>query len=143
MQVDPNQMINTNGYFQNMYPYPTYPQFPMQVMPQQPQRQDNFVWTTGKEGALVYPTAPGRTVIFRDDKAPYLYLKTTDNTGKTSDFQIYKKVEEEGTQPAMPTPEYVTKTDFESAFKRLEDAIANLQQRPFNKNNYQGKKGDR
>ena len=78
-----------------MYPQVQQPMYqPNQMQPQNQQMENSLVWVQGKEGATAYPQAPGRTVVFRDDQNPYIYIKTTDNTGKTSDFQTYMRIDD-------------------------------------------------
>ena len=64
--------------------YPTQPNiFPtnMNVGPTQPTQQQQiqnggFVSVRGEQEARVYPVAPGNSIMFKDETAPYVYTKT-------------------------------------------------------------------
>ena len=55
-------------------PYPAYPQ-PVQQAPMQIQN-GGFVSVRGEMEARNYPVAPGNSVTFKDETAPYVYTKT-------------------------------------------------------------------
>ena len=120
------------------------PQNPYGVMQpiQMPQPQNHpvtsenkFIWVQGKEGAKSYPTAPGVTLLFLDDQAPYIYKKVTDREGKTSEFKTYKLVEEvEG--EIDKGSQAVTQRDL---WQALDDLRAELEPRLYNPKYKRGK----
>ena len=59
-------------YYQN---YPYYPQ--QQAAPTNPPSQNvGFVSVRNIEEVKTYPVAPGNSVMFKDETAPYIYTKT-------------------------------------------------------------------
>ena len=117
-------------------PYPTGGLYPEQLMPitqqvpNQPQSDNHFVWVQGKEGAKAYPVAPEKTVLFLDDQNPYVYRKVTDKLGRTTEFKVFKLVEEpDEVTPKVDMP-FVTKDEFEKLHRELNElreSLANKQ----------------
>lgn len=62
--------VTYNPYQQYQQPVVNYPQI------QQPQQQGNFVRVSNETEARNYPVAPGNSVTFIDENAPYCYTKT-------------------------------------------------------------------
>lgn len=132
---------NPNIMQQPMYAQPQYMNTTPQVQ-QTPQFDNRFVYIQGKEAAKAYPVAPEKTVLFLDDQNPYIYRKTTDKLGRTTEFKVFRLEEE-----VEPIPEehsiYATKDDLNNLSKSIEELKAMLIDKPRNgyKQNYQGKKG--
>ena len=98
------------NYYQPMYPQiqPTYQQQPQMQAPQtqpvqqpvQPQIQNGgFVSVRSEQEARNYPIAPGNSVTFLDENAPYCYTKTMGFSQLDRPrFEKYRLVKEEETQ---------------------------------------------
>lgn len=131
-------------YFQNPYdPYGYYQpmQQPMQQQIQQPMQQPlqqpvqpqiqngGFVSVRSEEEARNYPVAPGTSVTFKDENAPFCYTKTKGFSQLEEPFfEKYKLVKVETStmpseSPVEPQPvqfdNYVLKDDFQ----RLMDTV--------------------
>lgn len=86
----------------NYYSYPyyqqQYQQMPQQTQPQlQPQIQNNgFISVPSEEVARNYPVAPGNSVTFKNENAPYVYTKTMGFSQlDRPSFEKYKLVKED------------------------------------------------
>lgn len=95
------------GYYnqyQPMFQPQMQPQMQAQIQPQQPQIQNGgFVSAPNEAYARNYPVAPGNSVSFKDESAPYVYSKTMGFS--QLDQPIFKKfrlVEEESEGVSMP-----------------------------------------
>lgn len=128
---------NTQGYQNQLYP--------QQMMQQNCQCDNRFMWIQGKEAAKAYPVAPDKTVFFLDDKESYAYLKKTDREGKTTEFKVYQLIEEkEGAQEEVkPTNNFITKDEFDAFSSNINTALDNLMakidgitNKPYNKQQY-------
>lgn len=96
-----------NSYFPVNYPYyqPVMNQ-PQNVQPmsqtqqvqqaQPPIQQNGFVRVQSENDARMYPVAPGNSVTFIDDNAPYCYVKTMDMSQlDRPKFEKYRLVKED------------------------------------------------
>ena len=119
--------------------YPQYQMQPQQVqqpqMVQQPQQQNRpagFVPVNNENEARMYPVAPGNSVTFIDENAPYCYVKTMGVSQLDRPrFEKYRLVKEEDVRPqeeSVEIPEYLTKdsldgikSDFNSVWKELNE----------------------
>ena len=123
-------MPYNNGFPMNYQ----YFQQPTQYQPQH-YSQGGFVRVRSENEARMYPVAPGNSVTFIDENAPYCYCKTVDMSQlDRPKFEKYRLVKEEDAPqpveaPQMPaeTPtvdlsNFVTKQDFD-AIKQDFDAI--------------------
>lgn len=94
-----------------MVTYPQYPMFqqPMPVYqtmpPQQPiQTQvsnsgSGIVHVQSEEEMKIYPVAPGNTIIFKNDNAPYIYTKSMDSSQLGQPiFEKFRLVKEDEAQ---------------------------------------------
>ncbi len=112
--------VYNNGYPIN-YPqfYPNQQQQMQQQMynpqmqaPQQTQQIQNggFIAVANEDIARNYPVAPGNSVTFKCENAPYIYTKTMGFSQlDTPIFEKYKLVREEDVKPVIPekqTPEF-------------------------------------
>lgn len=118
-------MAYNNGFpvtYPQMYYQPQYNPQPMQVMPQQPMtqqmqpqaatqpqlqlqqsyQQNGFVRVRDENEARMYPVAPGNSITFVNENAPYCYTKTV-NMGQLDRpiFEKYRLVREDD-GPAQP-----------------------------------------
>lgn len=75
-----------------------------------------FVRVQNENAARMYPVAPGSSVTFIDDNAPYCYVKTMGASQlETPTFVRYRLVREED-PPAQPVavPAYATRADIDA-----------------------------
>ena len=92
---------------------------PYQVGTQPQQIQNGGFIPTPSEGyARNYPVAPGNTVIFKDENAPYIYIKTKSlNPMEDPTFDKYRMEKEElNTMPAVADKQpasFVSQQEFE------------------------------
>lgn len=107
-----NGYVNPYNNYGNAYnPYQTYAAMPnQQTAPinNMPQSMNNvgFVRVQSEEEARRYPVAPGGSVTFIDENAPYCYTKSVDMS--QLDRPIFKKfrlVEESGNEATEQTNE--------------------------------------
>lgn len=116
-------MAYNNG-FPATYPqyYQPYPQ-PVQQPQQQASRQSGFVPVQSENDAKMYPVAPGNSVTFIDENAPYCYVKTMGfSQFDRPRFDKYRLVKEEEPQAEVAQQnlvEYATKQDVEDVWKEL------------------------
>lgn len=98
---------------------------PMQQPVQQTQTIQNggFVSVPNEATARNWPVAPGNSVTFKDENAPYCYIKTMSfNQFETPQFVKYRLVREDAVieptsdanQEVVPVPEYALKTDVDA-----------------------------
>lgn len=108
--------------YNNMFPIgyqPYYQQPAQQVQPAQmqaPVQNNGFVRVQSENDARMYPVAPGNSVTFIDDNAPYCYVKTMDFSQlDRPKFEKYRLVKEEEVQaqtaPKVDMNNYATKDD--------------------------------
>lgn len=125
-----------NNYYQMGYqPYPQYYQQPVtqqtqqiNQIPQQPVQQQiqsgGFVPTPNEAFARNYPVAPGNSVTFKDENAPYVYTKTKGFSQLEDPvFEKFRLVREDE-QPIQadqtaaivqePHPDYALMSDYEA-----------------------------
>lgn len=102
----PNYYGQPNPYFQQMQ-NPAMMQQPQQQRVQQPTiQQSGFVLVPSEQEARNYPVAPGNSITFKDENAPYCYVKTMGfNQLDRPTFEKYRLVKEEDSQNiAQNTP---------------------------------------
>lgn len=122
-----------------MYPQfymPQIPQFPqpqMQMFNQQQQAQQqpvqqmpvnnasSFIRVQNEAEAKSYPVEPNKSIIFKDDNAPYIYTKTMDASQLSQPiFERYRLVKEEDADDIVEV-----KTDaYMEELKVIKDDIA-------------------
>ena len=122
-----------------MYPQffmPQIPQFPqpqMQMFNQQQQAQQqpvqqmpvnnasSFIRVQNEAEAKSYPVEPNKSIIFKDDNAPYIYTKTMDASQLSQPiFERYRLVKEEDADDVVEV-----KTDaYMEELKVIKDDIA-------------------
>lgn len=119
------------------YPQQYYPNF-YQPQPQQiPQtRTSDFISVPSEDVARNYPVAPGSSINFKNENAPYIYTKTMGISQFDQPvFKRYKLVEEvsdltiETPKQAEPinVSDYVKKHEFESFRSRLDKLEEEIQ----------------
>jgi hypothetical protein len=92
--------MNINPYFQG-YPMMQQPQNMQQMQaPTTPQIQNGgFVSVRSMAEAQNYPVAPGNSVTFKDENAPYVYTKTMGFSQLDRPiFEVFRLVKEEVAQ---------------------------------------------
>lgn len=100
------QQIQPNYNYQQQ----AYPQAQMQMTAQnqqtQPQIQNGgFIQVHNEDEARNYPIAPGNSVTFKDENAPYVYTKTMGFSQLDRPiFEKYRLVKEEDIQAAQNQP---------------------------------------
>ena len=118
------------------YPqYNPYYQQPQQ-MPQQMVRTSEFIPVPNEDVARNYPVAPGNSINFKNENAPYIYTKTMGISQFDQPvFKRYKLVEEVS-DLTIETPkqvesinvsDYVKKHEFESFRSRLDKLEEEIQ----------------
>lgn len=95
-----------------------YPQY-NQGYTQQPQQNNGFIRVQNENEARMYPVAPGNSVIFIDENAPFCYTKTVDTSQlDRPKFEKYRLVKEEHEEQDPSTNLYVSSDDFELLKKK-------------------------
>ena len=90
---------------------------------QQPQQPIGFVPVRGELEARNYPIAPGNSVTFKDETAPYIYTKTMGFSQLDRPiFEKYKLIKE----PISGQNEPETKQTDENIIKNIQDEIKAL-----------------
>lgn len=124
--------------------YPVYNPYltqPMQMNPQQnvPIQQNNlqsqnggFIPVPNEEFARNYPVAPGNSVTFKNENAPYVYTKTMGFSQLDRPiFEKYKLVREEDTVPKVEIPKDITNDEIIEDIRKdvdyLKEEIDSLQ----------------
>lgn len=123
--------------FNNLFPASYQPMyFPQYQQTQQPVQQiqnGGLVSVRNRAEAEGYPVAPGNSVTFKDETAPFIYVKTMGFSQlDRPSFDIFRLVKED--EPKMPEKsksedfsennidlkDYVKKADFDGFSARLE-----------------------
>ena len=108
-------------------PYAVPPQ--AQPMPQAPApQQRGFVRVQNEQEARTYPVAPGNSVTFIDENAPYCYTKTMDFSQlDRPKFERYRLVKEEDEPtPAASEPAPVTRQEFDELASKVAHLMASM-----------------
>ena len=129
------------NYYSGMYQPMQQPLQPMQQAAQVPQpmpqqqpqiRQNGFVRVQTEEEAYAYPIAPGNSITFINENAPYCYVKTLGFSQlDRPTFEKYKLVKEDASEPqktenapvkenVSTNTEYVKKSDLASLRRDIE-----------------------
>lgn len=96
-------------------PYPQNFQQPMQI------QDGGFVSVRNEMEARNFPVRYGNSVTFKDETAPYIYVKTMGFSQlDTPIFDKYRLVKEE---PTMPNKAPETEDTYKSAFDELKGEI--------------------
>lgn len=114
------------AYNNNFYPqYYQQPQQQMMAQQQQPQIQQTsgFVSVPSEDVARNYPVAPGNSISFKNENAPYVYTKTMGFSQFDQPiFKKYKLIEEASdltiqtpkTNESIKLSDYVKRSEFEA-----------------------------
>ena len=119
--------------FNNFYPQQYQPNFygsnPYAV-PQQPQR-GGFIRVQSENEARTYPVAPGNSVTFINENAPYCYTKTMDFSQlDRPKFEKYRLVKEEDGQPPEapqePVAAFASQAEVDALRATVDDLAAKV-----------------
>lgn len=115
-----------NNYYQGSYQpmYNAFPQQPSVTPVQQPAQIQNggFISVDSKEYAFNYPVAPGATVFFRDENAPFIYVKTmTYSPANPVIFETYRRLDGD-----VQVRQDSTATDLKSELDELREEVRSL-----------------
>lgn len=136
------------GFYNYGYPY-TGQQAPQYMQTAQPNMQNTqqiqnggFVSVRSKQEALMWPIAPGSSITFKDETAPYVYTKTMGFSQlDRPQFETYRLIKEEPPEaPQTPTEQrkddpvgkgadYALKSDLEvliNAYDKLQKELEAL-----------------
>ena len=108
----PQNFQNYPQNFQQSYPqnYPQYPQ--TNTTPTQQIQNGGFISVRGELEARNYPVAPGNSITFKDENAPYVYTKTMGFSQlDRPTFDKYRLVKEEDTSVSALEPHTDTLND--------------------------------
>ena len=124
----PNYYGNT-PYYQQIQPQ----QQPQSVQRVQPTIQQGFVLVQSEQEARAYPVAPGNSITFKDETAPFCYVKTMGfNQLDRPTFERYRLVKEDAPQNASEPsvtkeshaedkePMYATKSEIDAVWGEID-----------------------
>lgn len=104
----PNYYGQPNPYYQqmqNQQMQPTQMSGTNQQIQQPTIQQSGFVLVPSEQEARNYPVAPGNSVTFKDENAPYCYVKTMGfNQLDRPTFERYRLVKEDSPVTAQNAP---------------------------------------
>ena len=87
------------NYFQQQQ---FYPQMAQMAQPQVMQRNTDFISVRNEIEARNYPVAPGNSITFKDETAPYIYTKTMGFSQLDRPmFEKFKLVKEDASEPQI------------------------------------------
>ena len=125
-----------NPYYQQQQQPMMQPQQQQQQQNQQPAiQQSGFVPVRSEQEARSYPVAPGNSITFKDENAPYCYVKTMGfNQLDQPVFERYRLVKEEtpaepqnrSTAQEKPAEVYATKSDLGAIWAEIEGLKSKL-----------------
>lgn len=102
---------------------------------QQPYQNSGVVRVKNEAEARDYPLAPGASIVFVDNSAPFCYVKTMSysqfDPPRFEKFRLVK-VEEPTPQPQTTPVEYVTREDFEALKAEIEKLKNPVKEEPIN-----------
>lgn len=120
---DPAYIRFANNQQAHMPQMPQVQQPAPQPVQQQQIQNGGFIGVRSEQEARNWPVAPGNSVTFKDETAPYCYIKTMSfNQFESPQFVKYRLVREDAQEPVeapadaqpVPMPEYALKTDVEA-----------------------------
>lgn len=128
----PDQLAQLRGaQYQPNIIQPAQPQQPSQGVATTPQPASNgILWVQGEEGAKAWMVAPGATVMLMDSDGSSFYLKSADASGMPQPLRIFDYTERTAVpKPAadVPTPDYVTREDFNALKERADELAKELE----------------
>lgn len=99
------QMQNQAMMQQNQQMQQAQQNQPVQQMQQPTIQQSGLVLIPSEQDARNYPVAPGNSITFKDENAPYCYVKTMSfNQLDRPTFERYRLVKEDSPVTAQNTP---------------------------------------
>ena len=104
-------------YYPN-YMYPQQPQAQQQQAPRQ--EQSGFISVNGEQQARDWPIAPGNSLTFKDETAPYIYTKTSYSQFDIPVFEKYRLTKEEDPQAQSGSEE------LKQAVQRIENELNDI-----------------
>lgn len=109
MQYQPYQQMGQQPVWQNIGQTPVQPNNPM-------------IWVQGEAGAKSFLVANGNTVPLWDSENQTIYIKTVDASGMPSMrvLDYTERTAAQRTPAAAPTPDYVTRAEFQAVVDDLE-----------------------
>lgn len=112
-----------------------YPQYQQSYTPQQQAQNNGFIRVQSENEARMYPVAPGNSVIFIDENAPFCYTKTVDTSQlDRPKFEKYRLVKEEQEEQTTSSNLYASRDELEQLKKDLEKLKEDINQRISNGN---------
>ena len=135
------------NYFGNPYGYQQAQQPVSQAAPpRQPQIQQGLVMVQSEQEARSYPVAPGNSITFKDETAPFCYVKTMGFSSlDRPTFERYRLVKEEDAQEPVSKPQggeasgqgsgiaYALQSDVDKLWAELEAVKTKLTAKPAKK----------
>lgn len=100
------------------YPY----QQPIQQQPVQQQQATGFISVRSIDEALAWPIAPGNSLTFKDESAPYIYTKTKGFSQLEQPvFEKFRLVREESAPepPTSPQEAFDAKAQIETLWQEV------------------------
>ena len=110
--------------------------YPYQMFYQQPQNTNNFIAVRIEAEARNYPIAPGNSITFKDETAPFVYTKTMGVSALDQPrFDKYRLIKEEPQEEQRETaaPSFVTHDELQSLAEELRAEIEGLKKKPTTK----------
>ena len=107
-----------------MYPYQMF-------NPYNQQNTNNLIAVRSEAEARNYPIAPGNSITFKDETAPFVYTKTMGASPLDQPrFDKYRLVKEEAVEEKMETPSFVTHEELTTLAEELRMEIDKLKKKP-------------
>lgn len=131
-------MSNYSGYYpQSNYSQPNYNYgYQNQTMPQMAQQtQPMFMQLTfvnGLEEAKSYIVAPNSSIYLRDNNSNKLYIKSCDNTGRSSleEYNLVKSTEKgSNSSESIDYNQFVTNSVFQSVKEEINNKLSELEKK--------------
>lgn len=128
-------MAYYNGFPASYQPY--YSQYQQTMYQNQQNPQSCFIRVQNENDAKMYPVAPGNSVVFLDENAPYCYTKTVFASQlDRPKFEKYRLVKEDentttdtqysNAQTQTDLSMFALKTDVALEIKRLEEKMQSM-----------------
>lgn len=118
-------MMAYNYYPMGYQPYQNY-------QPQQNNQSNGIVRVQSENEAKLYPVAPGVSLIFIDENAPYVYTKTVDisqlDRPKFEKFRLIREEPSGAPSVALDSDKYVTKDELHAFKESLEKRFESLKE---------------
>ena len=113
------------------YQYNPYqqPQQAFSQQPQQIQQSNGFISVRSIEEAFNWPIAPGNSLTFKDESAPYIYTKTKGFSQlEPPVFERFRLVKEEGQEATQkPTEAFDAEGQIKSLWEEIEAIKSRLE----------------